>query len=123
MWFNISGKMINGKVINMKKVIALVLALVLVMTVSVIAFAAEPGVGDGNGSDVIPWDDIVNAGYSKGDYNRDGKVSAYDARKVVQAAAGTIKPSSADVKLCDFNGDGKITAYDAREILKVAAEG
>lgn len=106
----------------MKKVIALVLTLVLVMSVSVIAFAADPDVGGGNGNDVIPWDDIVNAGYSKGDYNRDGKVSAYDARKVLQAAAGTTKPTSADIKLCDFNGDGKITTYDAREVLKVAAE-
>ncbi len=107
----------------MKKIIAIVLALVLVVSVSAIAFAAEPGVGGGNGSDVIEWDDIVNAGYSKGDYNRDGKVTAYDARKVIQAAVGKIKVSSADVKLCDFNGDGKLTAYDAREVLKVAAEG
>lgn len=103
----------------MKKVIALILALVLTMSVSVVAFAA--GVGGGNGNDVISWDDIVNAGYSKGDYSRDGKISAYDARKAAQAATGSIKPSSADIKLCDFNSDGKITAYDAREILKIAA--
>ncbi|MBR5246258.1 MAG: hypothetical protein IKV25_02665 [Clostridia bacterium] len=106
----------------MKKVLALVLVLVMLVSTSVIAFANSPGVGGGNGSDEISWDDIVNAGYSKGDYNRDGKISAYDARLAIQAAAEVITPKSADIKLCDFNGDGKITAYDAREILKIAAE-
>lgn len=106
----------------MKKIVALLLALVILMSVSVVAVAGNPRIDVGNGNEQIEWDDIVNAGYSKGDYNRDGKVSAYDARKVLQVAAGTITPASADVKLCDFNGDGKLTAYDARQILKTAAQ-
>ena len=106
----------------MKKVIALLLALVIVMSIPLLAFAASPGVGGGNGSDVVEWDDVVNAGYSQGDLNRDGKVSAYDARKVLLVAAEKETASSADIKLCDFNGDGKLTAYDARQILKKAAQ-
>jgi hypothetical protein len=103
----------------MKKIIAVVLALVLALSVSAVALAAN--VGGGSGNDQIEWDDIVNAGYSKGDFNRDGKVNAFDARKVIQVAAEIITASSADVKLCDMNGDGKLTSYDARAILKLAA--
>ena len=78
---------------NKRKVVNTLLAVMLaVLMCPIIAFATE--VGSGNGNDVIPWDEIVNAGYSKGDYNRDGKVTAYDARKVIQAAAGSIKATS-----------------------------
>ena len=106
----------------MKKFIALLLALVIVVSIPVIAFAASPGVGGGNGGDVIEWDDVVNAGYSQGDLSRDGKISAYDARLILKIAAGTETETSADIKLCDFNGDGKLTAYDARQVLKLAAQ-
>lgn len=56
-----------------------------------------------------------------GDVTGDGKVSAIDARWVLQIAAGTKTVSAAEMALADINGDGKVTAIDARQILKIAA--
>ncbi len=56
-----------------------------------------------------------------GDTNGDGKVSAVDARMVLQAVAGTKTLTSAEQKRADFNEDGKVTAVDARWILQKVA--
>lgn len=109
------------KVKIMKKVIALLLVLVIVVSTSVFALAANPDVGNGNGEDTIPWEDIIGGGVVKGDLNGDGKVSSIDARKALQKSVGSDTVSSKDLKAADFNNDGKITAYDARQILKLAA--
>lgn len=84
----------------MKKIISLVLAMALVvMTFPMVAFAAEMG-----------------------DVNADGKISAVDARLVLQVVAGLQK--EADLKNpdgADVNGDNKISAVDARVILQKVA--
>ncbi len=59
----------------------------------------------------------VENGIMIGDVNHDHKISAYDARMVLQFAAGTVIPSKQQQRLSDMNGDGKVTAIDARQIL------
>ncbi len=56
-----------------------------------------------------------------GDVNGDGKVTAIDARWVLQIAAGVKTVSDEEMALADANGDGKVTAIDARKILQIAA--
>ncbi len=58
---------------------------------------------------------------SFGDVNGDGKVTAVDARWVLQAASGTREFSEAQQILANVNGDQKITAVDARWILQAAS--
>ena len=65
---------------------------------------------------------IVTDDYMLGDINNDGKVSAIDARNVLQYVAGIKTFDSRQLKCADVNNDGKITAYDARMILQIAAE-
>lgn len=56
-----------------------------------------------------------------GDVNGDGKVTAIDARWVLQIAAGVKTVSVQEMAMADVNGDDKVTAIDARQILKIAA--
>lgn len=56
-----------------------------------------------------------------GDANGDGKVTAVDARIILQDVAGINKLSSAQQKLADVNKDDKITAVDARMVLQIVA--
>ena len=58
-----------------------------------------------------------------GDANGDGRITAIDARIVLQIAAGTKTVSNEEIALLDVSGDGKITAIDARRLLKIAAGG
>lgn len=60
--------------------------------------------------------------YSGGDVNRDGRVTAADARLALRAAVGleTYTAGSAQFTACDTNRDGRITAADARIILRMA---
>ncbi len=68
---------------------------------------------------------IDNISYEKlnvaGDANGDGKVSAIDARIMLQYVAGLIDESELNVQLCDMNGDGRVTAADVRTVLQMAA--
>ena len=57
-----------------------------------------------------------------GDINADGKVSAIDARMILQYAAENIAFTPEQVKRADMNGDGYITAFDARATLQAAAQ-
>lgn len=67
-----------------------------------------------NDSDIVP----TETSYGSGDVNKDGVITAADARLALQMAGGLIdKDYSADV-----NGDGEITASDARMILRAAAK-
>ena len=56
-----------------------------------------------------------------GDVTGDGKVTAIDARQILQCAASNAEFSPEQIKLADLNGDGKVTAFDARLALQVAA--
>ena len=56
----------------------------------------------------------------KGDVNNDGKITAVDARMVLQVVAG-LKAYDGEFSVADVNGDGKITAVDARMILQIVA--
>ena len=58
-----------------------------------------------------------------GDANGDGKITAIDARIVLQIAAGAKTVSDEEIAKLDVSGDGKITAIDARRLLKIAAGG
>ena len=57
----------------------------------------------------------------KGDINGDGKVTAIDARWVLQIAAGIRQVTEEEKAAVDFNKDGKVTAIDARWVLQAAA--
>lgn len=59
--------------------------------------------------------------YILGDVNRDGYVTAIDARYVLRNVAGLIEFTSTQKLAGDVNKDGKITAVDARIILRVVA--
>ena len=56
-----------------------------------------------------------------GDVNGDGKVTAFDARQILQYAASNADFSPEQIKLADLNGDGTVTAFDARLALQIAA--
>lgn len=82
----------------MKKVISVVLALTLICSVFFMTVSAAGRIGDANG---------------------DGKLTAIDARMVLQHVAGI--NTLEDTSNLDMNGDKKVTAVDARVILQVVA--
>ncbi len=90
----------------MKKLFSFVLALVMLITavpfgaLMASAEATEPVLGDGNG---------------------DGKVTAADARIVLQIVAGKITPTEEQVLALNVNNDKGVTALDARKILRKVA--
>ncbi len=57
-----------------------------------------------------------------GDLNRDGKVSASDARTVLRFSAKLENFTEDDIVYADVNFDNNITAKDARLILRAAAK-
>lgn len=56
-----------------------------------------------------------------GDANDDGKVTAVDARCILQHVAGIKYLTEYQSLLTDMNGDGSVTAVDARVILQKVA--
>ncbi len=56
-----------------------------------------------------------------GDANRDGDITAIDARVILQYVAGLEISFEITNELADMNGDGNITAVDARIILQMVA--
>lgn len=56
-----------------------------------------------------------------GDANGDGKLTAMDARWVLQYAAEMRTLDEHQFKLADVNNDGKVSAIDARKILQMVA--
>jgi hypothetical protein len=82
----------------MKKVISIVLALSLICTVFYMTASARGRIGDAN---------------------NDGKLSATDARMILQHVAGV--KTIEDITNLDMNNDNKISAVDARKILQIVA--
>lgn len=58
---------------------------------------------------------------TRGDVNGDGKITAVDARWVLQAASGTRTLTEEQIAQANVNGDSKVTAVDARWILQAAS--
>ena len=56
-----------------------------------------------------------------GDANKDGYVTAMDARYVLQIAAGIKTLSREEIRFFDMNFDGVVTAIDARMVLQTVA--
>ncbi len=84
----------------MKKIIATLLALSMIMTMCIPAFATSKMFGD---------------------VNDDGKITAVDARVILQVVAGSKEETEFIKSNGDLNSDGKISAVDARIILQVVA--
>lgn len=58
----------------------------------------------------------------KGDFDRNGKITASDARSVLRCAASLDKYTEEDILICDVDNNGRITAADARLILRCSAK-
>lgn len=57
--------------------------------------------------------------YLYGDVNKDGRISAYDARLVLRTSVGLDHPDELSRILSDVDWDGEVTAHDARIVLRV----
>jgi hypothetical protein len=55
-----------------------------------------------------------------GDADRNGKITAADARLVLRISVGLERADTETFRIADFNGDGKVTADDARSVLRRA---
>ena len=60
--------------------------------------------------------------YLRGDINKDGKLSASDARATLRIGAKLDEATEEQKLIADMNDDGKISATDARTILRISAK-
>lgn len=60
--------------------------------------------------------------YLRGDINKDGKLSASDARATLRIGAKLDEATEEQKLIADMNEDGKISATDARTILRISAK-
>lgn len=60
--------------------------------------------------------------FPPGDADLNGKITAADARLVLQVASQMFTFDTYRTNLCDYNKDGKITATDARLVLRASAK-
>ncbi|MDR1631075.1 MAG: dockerin type I repeat-containing protein [Oscillospiraceae bacterium] len=92
---------------NFKKIFALMLSVCLLLGMTTVAFAADDE------------EDVIIAA---GDVNKDGKLTAADARLALRVAAQLEGDLDAiQLWVADVEADNKITANDARTILRVSA--
>ena len=70
----------------------------------------------------IPALENPDADVMLGDVNKDGKITAADARLALRVSAKLETLTDYIQKTADMNKDGKITAADARKILRVSAK-
>jgi len=64
---------------------------------------------------------LGEAEYALGDLNKDNKITAAEARKILRASSRLEQLTDEEKILADFDQDGKITARDARKVLRVSA--
>ena len=64
---------------------------------------------------------IAKLQFVLGDVNKDGDITAVDARIILQNVAGLREFTDEEKELADINKDGNITAVDARIILQIVA--
>ncbi len=130
---------------NFKSVICCVLTLLLVAGTIVFVFAGNDGskIGESEtasefeseiASDVNDGEeatDEAETGEAEsepvldtailGDIDRNGIITAGDARSALRFAASLDEYTAEQFKLANVNGDDRLTAADARDILRVAA--
>lgn len=116
----------------MKKFFGLFLGIAMVIMCIVPVVAADDEQHPVGGVIFESWNDLINdkeestlraiATNRKGDINRDGSISAVDARKCLRAVAGLEKDFDfMQENVADINGDGEVSAVDARMILQMVA--
>jgi len=66
-----------------------------------------------------PSEDIV----LKGDVNKDGTVTLYDAFKILEKAILGEDLTQEEIRIMDYNEDTKVTLYDAFKFLEIAILG
>ncbi len=64
---------------------------------------------------------LEDSDFALGDVNGDGKVSAVDARLILQSVAGIKTLTSDELERADISADGRVSAVDARRILQIVA--
>lgn len=62
----------------------------------------------------------INAEFRRGDIDKDGKVTASDARLALRNTVGLIKLGGDQLRAADADRDGKVTPADARLILRAS---
>lgn len=125
---------------NFRSVICCVLTLLLVAGTIVFVFAGNDGskIGESEtasefeseiASDVNDSEEATDEAESEpvldtailGDIDRNGIITAGDARSALRFAASLDEYTDEQFKLANVNGDERLTASDARDILRVAA--
>ncbi len=81
------------------------------------SFSAMTGMYDGN-NDLL----YAFADYRLGDLNKDGKITALDARLCLRVSAKLDVLNYKDSQIADVNDDNNITSADARMILRSSAQ-
>ena len=125
---------------NFKSVICCVLTLLLVAGTIMFVFAGNDGskIGESEtasefeseiASDVNDGEETTDEAESEpvldtailGDIDRNGIITAGDARSALRFAASLDEYTDEQFELANVNGDNRLTASDARDILRVAA--
>ena len=125
---------------NFKSVICCVLTLLLVAGTIMFVFAGNDGskIGESEtasefeseiASDVNDGEESTDEAESEpvldtailGDIDRNGIITAGDARSALRFAASLDEYTDEQFELANVNGDNRLTASDARDILRVAA--
>ena len=105
---------------NVKKLLALVLAVMMIVCALPVVYAAVSDSATEDDTDItVDVEDLPTVTVIYGDADGDGEITANDAGLVLQSVAGwdvTIDTSAADV-----DGDSDITANDAGLILQCVA--
>ena len=94
------------------RILSVLLALLLALALCAATGAAEAPA-------FAPSDDVC---LPAGDADRDGEITAADARLLLRYSVELETPSEEDRPLCDLDGDGHVTASDARLALRIAVE-
>lgn len=108
----------------MKKILIFILCMsFLTVTFSVQSFAENHSYHTGLVRNPLLPDgyDLCEYLLNKGDVNKDGKITASDARIVLRAAASLENLTEYQRTMADMIVDGEITAADARSVLQLAA--
>lgn len=79
-------------------------------------------VADSNGSAAVASLTVAQPPYPKGDVDKSGTVTPYDASLILQYAADLIDLDEVQLNLANTDGAGGVTPYDASLILQFTAD-